>query len=196
MADTLPLADDLLSLAEAADLLSVSEITVKRYIYAGRLKSHKLPGGRHRIPRAELTRLLEGGAPPPAPEEIVTGLETRVEELEAALEHVSAEVQVLAAWCARREDEARPTGMPTPAPRRIEILGPDCRKCRKLHETVLQVVAETCPTEFVIAMVSDLNHITEYGPVLTPGLVLDGRLISSGRVLNAREVAQLLQAAH
>jgi len=188
-------ADDFLSLAEAAEVLSVSEITVKRYIYAGKLRSHKLPGGRHRIPRSELSRLLEGGAAPPAPEEIVTGLEARVEELEAALEHVSAELSVLAAWCARREDELPQSAAAAPAQRQIEILGPDCRKCRQLHATVLQVVGESAPTEFVVAMVTRLDRITEYGPVLTPALVLDGKVVSTGRALSAREVEQLLKAA-
>ena len=187
--------DEFLSLAEAAETLNVSEITVKRYIYAGKLKSHKLPGGRHRIPRSELTRLLEGGAAPPAPEEVVTGLEARVDELEAALEHISAELQVLAAWCARRQDELPETEAPAATQRVVEVLGPGCTKCRKLHATVLEVVGESFPETFQVAHVTDLDHITAYGPLLTPALVIDGKVVSAGRVLLHDEVQRLLAQA-
>lgn len=187
--------DELLSLAEAAEALNVSEITVKRYIYAGKLKSHKLPGGQHRISRSELTRLLEGGAAPPAPEEVVTGLEARVDELEAALEHISAELQVLAAWCARRQEELPATEAPAATQRIVEVLGPGCAKCRKLHATVLEVVGEAFPETFQVAHVTDLDRITAYGPLLTPALVIDGKVVSAGRVLLHDEVQRLLAKA-
>ncbi len=187
--------DELLSLGEAAEALSVSEITVKRYIYAGKLKSHKLPGGRHRIPRAELDRLLAGGAPLPDAEEIVRGLEARVDELEEALEHITAELQVLAAWCARRESELPETDEPAPARREVAVLGPGCNKCRKLHETVLTVVGESFPTAFTVTHITDLDRITAYGPILTPALVVDGRVVSAGRVLLPAEVQRLLARA-
>lgn len=189
------MSDELLSLNEAAEALNVSEITVKRYIYAGKLKSHKLPGGQHRIARAELARLLAGEPAPPAAEEVVTGLEARVEELEAALEHVTAELQVLAAWCARRQEdlpEARPA---TLARRQVEVLGPGCNKCRKLHATVLEVVGEAFPEDFTVVHVTDLDRITAYGPVLTPALVVEGRVVSAGRVLVRDEVQRLLTKA-
>ena len=189
------MTEELLSLSEAAEALSVSEITVKRYIYAGKLKSHKLPGGRHRIPRSELTRLLAGGAAPPAEEEIVSGLEARVEELEAALEHVSAELQVLAAWCARREGELPDVSTPRPEQRQVAVLGPGCHKCRKLHATVLEVVGESFPTAFTVTHITDLDQITAYGPILTPALVVDGRVVSAGRVLLRDEVQRLLAKA-
>lgn len=187
--------DDLLSLAEAAEALNVSEITIKRYIYAGKLKSHKLPGGRHRIPRSELGRLLEGAEAPPAAEEVVAGLEDRVEELEAALEHVSAELQVLAAWCARRESELPPAEAGgQPARRQVEVLGPGCAKCRKLHELVMAAVNSLSPETFDVSQVTALERITEYGPVLTPALVVDGRLVASGRMLSGTEIERLLKA--
>jgi excisionase family DNA binding protein len=189
------MTEELLSLGEAAEALSVSEITVKRYIYAGKLKSHKLPGGRHRIPRSELNRLLEGGAAPPNPEEIVPGLEARVEELEAALEHVAAELQVLAAWCARREEELPDVSAPRSAPRQVAILGPGCNKCRKLHGTVLEVVGEGFAESFTVTHITDLDQITAYGPILTPALVVDGRVVSAGRVLLRDEVKRLLAKA-
>jgi excisionase family DNA binding protein len=189
------MSEELLSLAEAAEALNVSEITIKRYIYAGKLRSHKLPGGQHRIPRSELARLLEGGATPPAPEEVMTGLESRVDELESALEHVTAGLQVLAAWCAKRQQDLPEAATEGPASREVAILGPGCNKCRKLHATVLEVVGESFPEVFTVTHITDLDRITSYGPILTPALVVDGRIVSAGRVLLRDEVQRLLTKA-
>lgn len=189
------MGDELLSLSQAAEILGVSEITVKRYIYAGRLKSSKLPGGRHRITRGDLARLLEGESAPPAEEDVVTGLEARVEELESALEHVTAELQVLAAWCARRQGELPETAPAATGRRLVEVLGPGCNKCRKLHEVVVEVIADEFADSFTAVHVTDLDRITAYGPLLTPALVVEGKVVSAGRVLVKSEVQRLLAKA-
>ena len=44
-------------LSEAARLLSISGPTLKQWIYRGRIRSVKTPGGHHRIPRSEIERL-------------------------------------------------------------------------------------------------------------------------------------------
>ncbi|MEN6544925.1 MAG: MTH895/ArsE family thioredoxin-like protein [Armatimonadia bacterium] len=189
------MAEDLLTLAEAAEALGVSEITVKRYIYAAKMTSIKLPGGQHRVPRSEVDRLLSGGAQPAA-EDVMEGLENRIGELEGALEHVTAELQVLAAWCARRQAEL-PELCDTPAAlaHTLEVLGPGCRKCEKLYEIVQEVIDAECPGRFTITHVKDLNQITAYGPILTPALVIDGSVVSAGRVPIKEEVQRLLKAA-
>ena len=46
----------ILTTREVAELLRVTQQTVKNYIYAGRLKSHKTPGGRHRIYKSDLIK--------------------------------------------------------------------------------------------------------------------------------------------
>ena len=74
----------------------------------------------------------------------------------------------------------------------IEVLGPGCNKCRKLHATVLEVVGEHFPEDFTVRHITDLDQITSYGPLLTPALVLDGRVVSAGRVLLRDEVQRLL----
>jgi hypothetical protein len=48
----------LYSTGEAAKLLGVSFITVKRWIYAGKIKALKTPSGRYRIPENEIQRWL------------------------------------------------------------------------------------------------------------------------------------------
>jgi excisionase family DNA binding protein len=46
----------ILTTREVAELLKVTQQTIKNYIYAGKLKSHKTPGGRHRIYKTDLIR--------------------------------------------------------------------------------------------------------------------------------------------
>ena len=47
----------ILTTREVAELLKVTQQTIKNYIYAGKLKSFKTPGGRHRICKSDLFKL-------------------------------------------------------------------------------------------------------------------------------------------
>ena len=49
---------EVLRVREAARVLGVSPDTIKRWIYQGKIKSIKTPGGHHRIPTVEIDRLL------------------------------------------------------------------------------------------------------------------------------------------
>ena len=51
------LSKEILNTREAAALLNVTPQTIKNYIYAGKLKALKTPGGHHRIRRADLEKL-------------------------------------------------------------------------------------------------------------------------------------------
>ena len=46
----------ILTTREVAELLKVTQQTIKNYIYAGKLKSRKTPGGRHRIYKSDLIK--------------------------------------------------------------------------------------------------------------------------------------------
>jgi molybdopterin-binding protein len=48
---------ELLKLRDAAEILNISYPTLKQWIYRGKLKSIKTPGGHHRIERSEIDRL-------------------------------------------------------------------------------------------------------------------------------------------
>lgn len=73
----------------------------------------------------------------------------------------------------------------------IEVLGPGCKKCRKLAETVQQA-AEELGLSFELEKVSDINRILSYGVMLTPALVVDGQVKVSGRVPDLAEVKAML----
>lgn len=74
---------------------------------------------------------------------------------------------------------------------KIEILGTGCAKCNELEMKVKQAVAQS--GKFVqIEKVSDIQKIMGYGVMSTPGLVIDGIVKSTGRVLSVDEIAALL----
>lgn len=74
---------------------------------------------------------------------------------------------------------------------KIEILGTGCKKCNELEIKVKQAVAQS--GKFVqIEKVADLQKIMAYGVMSTPGLVIDGEVKSTGRVLSIDEILGLL----
>ncbi len=69
----------------------------------------------------------------------------------------------------------------------IKILGTGCPKCKKLEETARQAVAEL-GVEAGIEKVTDLNDIMDYGVMMTPALVIDEKVVSSGKLLTVAEI--------
>src|SRR5437879_5407945 len=53
---------ELLKLSDAAREVSISYPTLKQWIYRGKVRSVKTPGGHHRIPRSEIDRITGGRA--------------------------------------------------------------------------------------------------------------------------------------
>lgn len=75
---------------------------------------------------------------------------------------------------------------------KIEILGTGCTRCNELEAKVKQAVAQS--GKFVqIEKVSDLEKIMGYGVMSTPGLIIDGIVKSSGRVLSVNEIVALIE---
>ena len=76
----------------------------------------------------------------------------------------------------------------------IEVLGPGCNNCQRLETTVREVVART-DMEAEIRHVTDYAEIASRGVLSTPGLVIDGVVVSAGRVPTAEQVETWLGAA-
>jgi small redox-active disulfide protein 2 len=63
----------------------------------------------------------------------------------------------------------------------IRVLGSGCAKCKTLEERIRHLVAEhQLPVE--VEKVTDLQEIMKYGIMMTPGLVINGKLMSVGTV--------------
>lgn len=73
----------------------------------------------------------------------------------------------------------------------IKVLGTGCKNCKTLEEATRKAVAEL-NLDANIEKVEDLQKIMEYGVMRTPGLVLNGKVIMSGRVPNVNEIKELL----
>ncbi len=76
--------------------------------------------------------------------------------------------------------------------KKIEILGTGCQKCIKLTENAKEAVKER-GADYEVEKVTDLAKIMEYGVMMTPGLVVDGKVVSVGKVLSSEEIKKLLE---
>jgi small redox-active disulfide protein 2 len=64
---------------------------------------------------------------------------------------------------------------------KIEVLGPGCANCKKLEQDMKSALAEL-GIEAEVIKVADLNKIPSYGVLMTPGLVINGKVYSSGKL--------------
>jgi len=76
----------------------------------------------------------------------------------------------------------------------IKILGTGCAKCHSLGKTVKEVVNEL-RVDVKVEEIKDMKQILEYSILMTPGLVIDEKVVSSGKVPTKAEVAQLINNA-
>ena len=74
---------------------------------------------------------------------------------------------------------------------KIEILGTGCPKCKTLTANAETAVKEL-GIEAEIAKVTKLQDIMNYGVMLTPAMVIDGQVKSTGKVLSVEEIKKIL----
>ncbi len=74
----------------------------------------------------------------------------------------------------------------------VKILGSGCAKCNQL-EAATKEALERLGMDPAVDHVTDFSQIAAYGVMSTPALVVDGKVVSYGRVLTADEVAVILQ---
>ncbi|MFT7879749.1 MAG: thioredoxin family protein [Sulfurimonas sp.] len=75
---------------------------------------------------------------------------------------------------------------------KIEVLGTGCAKCVALEKVVHEAVAKS--GRFAqIEKVDDIMKIMAYQVITTPGLVIDGEVRSSGKLLSVDEVVALIE---
>ena len=73
----------------------------------------------------------------------------------------------------------------------VKILGPGCKNCRTLEARTRDALADL-GTEADIVDVTDYGEIAAFGVMKTPGLVVDGDVVVSGRVPSTAELRELL----
>ncbi len=73
----------------------------------------------------------------------------------------------------------------------IIILGVGCPKCKTLLANTEQAVKEL-KLEAKIKKVTEIQEIVAYGVMATPGLVINGKVVSAGKLLNVEDIKTLL----
>ncbi len=74
----------------------------------------------------------------------------------------------------------------------IKILGPGCARCDTLYDNVI-LALEELGLEAQVEKVRDLGQIAAHGVVQTPGLVVNEKVVSQGKVLSVEELKEILK---
>ena len=81
----------------------------------------------------------------------------------------------------------------------VKVLGPGCSKCNFLEErarlALEQIKAEYPGVEGTIEKIGDIDVFMEYGLMMTPGLVINDKLVCAGRVATANTIADWMREA-
>ena len=81
---------------------------------------------------------------------------------------------------------------PAKASAGVKVLGSGCAKCNALEEAVRAALTEL-GMDTSIDHVTDFTQIAAYGVMTTPALVVDGKVVSYGKVLKKEEAKALIQ---
>jgi small redox-active disulfide protein 2 len=76
----------------------------------------------------------------------------------------------------------------------IKVLGPGCANCKRLEQIAHRVV-EDMGIEANIIKVTDYNEIVNLGVLRTPGLIINDKVVSSGRIPANEEVEGWIKEA-
>lgn len=73
----------------------------------------------------------------------------------------------------------------------IKVIGTGCEKCDKLYANVQEAVDKVgCEAE--IEKIEDLMEIIKLGVMTSPSLIVNGKLVASGRVPKTEEIVKLI----
>lgn len=76
--------------------------------------------------------------------------------------------------------------------KKLQILGTGCAKCEALRQATEQA-AQSLGLQYELEKVTDLNRIMLFGVMMTPALVVDGKVKVSGKVPSVDELKTMLK---
>jgi small redox-active disulfide protein 2 len=77
--------------------------------------------------------------------------------------------------------------------KKIQILGTGCAKCNELTANAKEA-AQGLGEEVEFEKVTSINEIMKFGVMTTPGLVIDGKVVSQGKVLKPDQIVKFLRS--
>ena len=75
---------------------------------------------------------------------------------------------------------------------KIKVLGSGCKSCITLGENTKEALKQL-NLEAEIEKVTDFADIAQYGIMSTPGLVIDEKVVSFGKVLKPKEIIKIIE---
>jgi small redox-active disulfide protein 2 len=77
---------------------------------------------------------------------------------------------------------------------KVEILGTGCKRCDQLYENTQNAVNELdSPGNIEIVKIGDVNYFAKMGVFMTPGLVIDGQVVSTGKLLSPDQIKEKIE---
>jgi len=76
----------------------------------------------------------------------------------------------------------------------LKVLGTGCAKCKTLEKVTTEVVNEN-KFDAEIQKVEDIVEIMNYGVMATPALVVNGKVVFSGRIPSKSEIKNFIEKA-
>ena len=76
---------------------------------------------------------------------------------------------------------------------KVEVLGPGCKRCDQLYENTMGAVSKIdSSSEIYVEKIGDVNYFTKMGVFMTPGLLIDGQVISTAKVPSTNEIMKMI----
>lgn len=74
----------------------------------------------------------------------------------------------------------------------IKVIGSGCPDCNRLHANTLEALDEL-GMEATVTKIGDLLEIVKLGVLSAPSLMVNGKLVVSGKVASKKEIVKLLK---
>ena len=77
---------------------------------------------------------------------------------------------------------------------RIKVLGAGCKSCHEMYESVMETASGygLCAD---VSYITDMAKIMGYGVMTLPALVIDEKVVSTGKILKQKEIEKLMKEA-
>ena len=77
---------------------------------------------------------------------------------------------------------------------KVEVLGTGCKRCDELYENSVKAVQDFDPSkEIEVQKIGDMSYFVKMGVMVTPSLVINGEVISVGKVLSIEEIKEKIK---